>query len=298
MPSGKTVPGSDDPADVAQRKHGVAGVFSRAAPTYDRVGPRFFSHFGRRLVELAQIPREARVLDVATGKGAVLFPAAEAVGPSGYVTGVDLSDAMVQETAGEIHRLGLAHVEARQMDAERLTFPDASFDWVLCGFALFFFPQLDRALSEMHRVLRPNGRIAVTTWDRSFDAQWQWFDDLVKAHLPPDVDAEQSSEPLSPQPPVLDTVEGLGSVMETAGFVDIRVVSETAEIVYASGQELWAALWSHGMRASLERVEEATGPDGLDRFRDAVLTWAQTIRQADGIHQVYPALFALAARPR
>jgi len=61
-------------SDVTEGKHEVAGIFGRAAPTYDRVGPRFFSHFGRRLVTLAQIPGGAKVLDVATGRGAVLFP--------------------------------------------------------------------------------------------------------------------------------------------------------------------------------------------------------------------------------
>ncbi len=78
----------EDPEDpeITEQKRETAGVFSRGAATYDRVGPAFFSHFGRRLVELAQIPSGARVLDIATGRGAVLFPAAEAVGPQGQVT--------------------------------------------------------------------------------------------------------------------------------------------------------------------------------------------------------------------
>jgi ubiquinone/menaquinone biosynthesis C-methylase UbiE len=50
-------------------KENVAGLFDRVASTYDRVRPRFFSHFGRRLVELAQIPSGADVLDVAAGRG-------------------------------------------------------------------------------------------------------------------------------------------------------------------------------------------------------------------------------------
>ena len=58
--------------ETAQRKQIVSGIFDRAATTYGQVGPRFFSHFGRRLVELAQIPGSAKVLDVATGRGAQL----------------------------------------------------------------------------------------------------------------------------------------------------------------------------------------------------------------------------------
>jgi O-methyltransferase/aklanonic acid methyltransferase len=150
---------SDEPPDITQKKQVVAGVFSRSAPTYDRVGPRFFSHFGRQLVELAQIPKGSRVLDVATGKGAVLFPAADAVGPLGHVTGIDLSEAMVLEIAKEISRQNLENVEVCKMDAEYLQFPDESFDCILCGFAIFFFPKPDRALSEMRRVLTPNGQM-------------------------------------------------------------------------------------------------------------------------------------------
>ncbi len=58
-------------------KESVASLFSRAAPTYDTIGPHCFSHFGRRLAELADVPNGADVLDVAAGRGAVLFPAAE-----------------------------------------------------------------------------------------------------------------------------------------------------------------------------------------------------------------------------
>jgi O-methyltransferase/aklanonic acid methyltransferase len=129
-----------DPPEIVQEKRGTADVFSRAASTYDHVGPQFFTHFGRRLVELAQMLNKANVLDVAMGRGANLFPAAETVGSHGYVTGIDLSEAMVQETAKEINRRGLKNAEVRQMDAEHLEFSDASFDCVLCGFSIFFSP--------------------------------------------------------------------------------------------------------------------------------------------------------------
>lgn len=289
---------SDRPPDTTPGKQAIAGLFGRCAPLYDRVGPRFFSHFGRRLVELAGIPSGARVLDVATGKGAVLVAAVEAVGPLGHVTGVDLSDAMVREAAEEVARLGLETVDVLQMDAECLHLPDASFDCVLCGFAVFFFPRLDRALAEMRRVLRPGGRIAIATWDRLFDEQWRWFEELVKAHLPPEAETEQTPESQSPPQPVLDQPEGLGEVMRTAGFTDIDVVSETAEFTYASEEVWWSSLWSHGMREALEEVEEAGGSDGLAAFRAAVLGKVRASRQTDGIHQTFPALFALATKPQ
>ena len=82
---------------------GIVGVFSRAAATYDRIGPRFFAYFGQRLVAQAHLAPGAAVLDVAAGRGAVLFPAAQQVSPGGRVIGIDLSADMVRETTADIH---------------------------------------------------------------------------------------------------------------------------------------------------------------------------------------------------
>lgn len=65
---------NNESSEMSQQKQQVSGLFDRVANTFDHVGPRFFSHFGRRLVELARIPSGAHVLDVATGRGAALFP--------------------------------------------------------------------------------------------------------------------------------------------------------------------------------------------------------------------------------
>ena len=283
--------------DGAPQKQGMVDVFDRAASTYDRVGPRFFSHFGRRLVELAGIPKGAQVLDVATGRGAVLLPAAEAVGPHGQVTGIDLSPAMVRETAGEFARLAQGNVRVCRMDAEHLELPDGSFDCVLCGFAVFLFPRLASGLAEMRRVLRPGGRIALTTWERSLDEDWAWFDRLVEANVPPEADAEETPGPSPPPSPELDDPDELVAVMEAAGFSDVRVITETADFIYPSEDVLWSSLWSHGARGQLEAVEEAAGPEGLERFKAAVFERLRTMNRPDGIHQRFPVLFTLAIKP-
>src|SRR5258707_7254030 len=111
-----------------QRKRGIAALFNSSAATYDTVGPRFFSYFGRRLVEQAQIARGGDVLDVATGRGAILFPASEQVGPEGQVTAIDIAEGMIEQLAHEIAERGISNANVKVMDAEYLDFPDASFD--------------------------------------------------------------------------------------------------------------------------------------------------------------------------
>src|SRR5688572_19385767 len=104
----------------------IAGVFDRAAFGYGQLP--YFPRFGDRLVEIARPSAGSKVLDVATGRGALLFPAARRVGPNGNVVGVDLSAEMVRTTQAEIERQGWTNVLARRMDAENLEFPDATFD--------------------------------------------------------------------------------------------------------------------------------------------------------------------------
>ncbi len=86
----------------------VADVFHRVAGTYDAVGVDFFLPIAAGLVaELDPQPGE-RALDVGCGRGAALFPLAEAVGPSGHVTGIDIAPGMVERTTADVAAAGLS----------------------------------------------------------------------------------------------------------------------------------------------------------------------------------------------
>jgi SAM-dependent methyltransferase len=79
----------------------MAALYSRVAPTYVEQGVPRFAYAGRRLVELAGVGPGDSVLDVATGRGAALFPAAERVGHTGRVVGIDLAEGMLERTRAE-----------------------------------------------------------------------------------------------------------------------------------------------------------------------------------------------------
>ncbi len=278
---------------IAEQKRETAGVFSRGAATYDQVGPLFFSHFGRRLVDLTQLPNGARVLDIATGRGAVLFPAAKAVGEQGHVTGIDLSKDMVEETGREIEKRALKNVKVQVMDAEHLEFPNGSFDVVFCSFAIFFFPQLERALSEITRILKPAGRVAVSTWE-PVDERGKWYGDLLESYLP---EKKQEAGPQSKRGPVFNTPEGLKSILTVAGFNSIEILSESKEFSYTDEDEFWAVHWSHGGRKNLEAIEGKFGREGLQRFQAEASRHLKMIQQTGGITELFSALFGFANRP-
>jgi ubiquinone/menaquinone biosynthesis C-methylase UbiE len=278
-----------------RQKHKVADLFGRVAPAYDQVGPRFFARFGSRLVELAQVRRGGTVLDIACGRGASLFPAADCVGPTGRALGIDLAEGMIEELTRDIQARGLLNVEARVMDAEDLRFPAGTFDYVLCGFCLFFFPQRERALSEMKRVLKPSGRLAISTWGKT-DARWRWLDELLESYLPePDPSPEEASD----EGDDTESPDRMRAALSHAGFVDTEIVAEAEEFTYATEEEWWATQWSHGVRDGLERIEARLGSDGLARFKFDALQKIQDCRPpgSASVHQVLPVLYTLAVKP-
>src|ERR1700737_4828278 len=155
-------------------KQTIAGLYDRAAPIYDQVGPSFFQQAAARLVELVDIRAGARILDVGTGRGAVLLAAAERVGPTGLLVGIDLSAGMVREAAGEIRRRGLLNAAVLRMDAEHLAFRPDAFDVVRSSFAIFFFPRLTETLGNLREVLRPGGIVGIAVGSRKSDPRWRW----------------------------------------------------------------------------------------------------------------------------
>jgi SAM-dependent methyltransferase len=121
--------------------------------------PALFRQWAPRVVAAGRIQPGQRVLDVACGTGVLSRAAAQAVSPTGAVTGVDCNPGML-----EVARRLAPTVEWHHGRAERLPFPGDAFDAVLSQFGLMFFEDRAAALREMWRVVRPGGRIVVAVW--------------------------------------------------------------------------------------------------------------------------------------
>ena len=117
-----------------------------AAAEYDRAFAHVTAHFMPFLMRAAHLAPGMRVLDIATGTGLSAEAALAAVGPTGYVTAVDISPAMVEKAR---ERFGEPpNVSVSVEDAQALSFSDETFDAVVCNLGLMFFPEPAHGLSE------------------------------------------------------------------------------------------------------------------------------------------------------
>ena len=153
---------------------------------------------------------------------------------------------------------------------------------VLCGFALQFFPHLEQTLSEFHRVLKPTGQVAVTTWGEE-DSRWSWYDNLRTAY--------QAVAKLGSQS--LDKREELLARFSRAGFAKIQITTKEMDMIYADEEEWWATQWSISGRAGLERLEQRR----LEQFKAEALDRLQALKQVDGFHHRLQAHVTLAVKP-
>jgi ubiquinone/menaquinone biosynthesis C-methylase UbiE len=242
---------SDTPPSPEDRKAGVAGLFATVAPTYDSVVP-FFATLGRALVGAAGLHPGDRVLDIASGRGACLLAALEAVRPGGSVLGIDLAPGMIETLAARL--ADEPDAEARVGDAEAPEVDDASFDAVTCGFGIFFLPAPDAALAAWRRALRPGGTVALSTFVGV--GGWPWIKQVAEALSPETAGRPAWSHPMS-------NSAGVREGLAAAGFTGMRTVDITRRIVFPDLDAAVAWYWTHGFRQFMEALDA----DGLAEFR-------------------------------
>jgi SAM-dependent methyltransferase len=111
--------------------------------------------------QLGRLAPGERVLDLGSGAGTDSLIAAQMVGEHGYVTGIDITPEMLTNARAAAAEMGASNVEFVESEAERLPFPDASFDVVISNGVIDLIPDKDAVFAEIFRVLTPGGRIQI-----------------------------------------------------------------------------------------------------------------------------------------
>jgi ubiquinone/menaquinone biosynthesis C-methylase UbiE len=252
-----------------QRRLEWRSLTGQGPELYERVMvPAVFRPWAEGLVAAAAPGPGERVLDVACGTGDVARLAAERVGDTGCVVGLDVSPGMLGAARAAAPS---AAAEWREGSAADLPFHDGAFDLVLCQQGLQYFPDRPLALREMHRVLRPGGRLALSVFRSS-----PGHHSLGPA-LAPRLGEETAALVLEPF--ALGDKGELRSLLLGAGFADPAIRRESRVARFPSADEfIRYYLASRFAAAVAELTEEAraamesdaraalgrfVGPDGL-----------------------------------
>jgi SAM-dependent methyltransferase len=216
----------------------------------------FFTRFAEDALARIALAPGARFLDVAAGPGTLAFVAARA---GARVSTIDFSPAMTAQLRARAAREQVT-VDARVGDGQALPFPDAAFDAAGSMFGLMFFPDRARGFRELARVLVPDGRAVVTSWQPSERAPA--FQALLGA-----IREEMPGLPFGGAEAPLGAPATCIAEMSAGGFADVEVVERTHTLRFPSLDELWA--WGARTTAPVVLLRERLGA-GWPRFAEGV----------------------------
>ena len=256
-------------------------IFAHSTPAlYDRyMGPLLFEPYARLVAERCARLQPKRILETAAGTGIVTRAVHRSV-PRAELVATDINPAMLEFAAAA---LTSEQVSFQPADAQNLPFPDSSFDVVLCQFGVMFFPDRIRAYQQARRVLRPQGKYLLVTFNRlELNPVPKAVQDAVSALL-----AQEPFDYMERGPFCYADPARINHDLLAAGFTDVEI--ETIE----SSSRVNAQDAAHGLvfGSPLGSEIERRDPLALDRAAQAV---AQPLVRWDGKDAPMSAHFATA----
>jgi len=254
---------------IGIRKH-VHAMWAAVAPawgTYAELTDARGRELAERLLEVTMPRPGERVLELACGAGGAGLAAAALVGAAGEVVVSDIAEAMTAIAARRAREAGLDNVRARVLDLEEIEEPDGSFDVTLCREGLMFAVEPGQALAEIHRVLRPGGRLAASVWGPRDRNPWlALVMDAVSAEI-----GSPMPPPGMPGPFALADADQLTRLVVDAGFVGVELV-EVDVPLRESFEDWWTrrAALAGPVSARLAAMPDDAKQRLHDRLREAV----------------------------
>lgn len=234
------------------------------------------------LVNQAGLRPGERVLDVACGTGTIARLAAERVGTSGRVSALDVNAAMLAVARSIPSDVAIKWYETA---AESIPVPDESFDVVFCGIGLQFFANKPAALREMRRVLKPGGRVYISTPVPTtfFDL----FDRAIARHV-----SEEASAFVHAVFSLNDPGE-MEALLADAGFSSVSVQEHRASVQLPSAAEF---MWQYISCTPLMAVFPPSGNAQSEALEREVTTAWEPWKHGDGLRYEQPTLITTARR--
>jgi ubiquinone/menaquinone biosynthesis C-methylase UbiE len=210
------------------------------------------------LLAAARPAKGEQILDIGCGTGATLLPFAEAVGPRGHATGIDISEPMLGVARQRIADRRLKNITLLLADAQVHALPASSFDLLTSRFGVMFFADPVAAFRNLISAVKPGGRLCMAVWASIADnTHWKIpYDIAVRRVGPP-----AAVSPHAPGPLAFSDPDYLRRILETAGFADVGMEKRPFQVhgESASGMaEHSAVMGPAGRLLDEKKADEAT----------------------------------------
>lgn len=275
---------------------GVGAVFDAAALGFAVWSPLLWDRVGAFSASVAALQPGEQVLDACCGAGAAALPAGRAVGRSGRVDAVDLSCALLADGRRRARAEGLDAVTFHEADL--MSWTGGPYDAVLCVFGVFFLPDMDAAGARLAGILRPGGRLVVTTWERgSVEPVVVPFSEAAAAaHAVAGRAAPMPSAAMRANVARVDGADRLAGWLAGLGVVRARATVERFDVPLTD-ELAWSFVTGSGTRGMLDGLTQ----EAVDRVRTRFLTTlhergVDTLRVAATIGRGYRPVPELRAR--
>lgn len=257
-----------------------------AGPTWVRLGDamdRMLAPVLEALLEVADLQKGARVLDIGCGAGASTLAAARIVGADGHVIGADISETLLHQAREKAAEAGVSNVAFRHCDAETHAFQPASFDALISRFGVMFFGDPAAAFANMATGLRPGARMSFATWGQIPNNPYFKLPATVARRYfgaaPP------RSDPDGPGPFAFRDPDRVLGILKEAGLTDARVDVRRILLTPPDGAAGLAALCAEigPTEIAFEHFEASQ----TDRERvNAAVAEAFSVYETDGVLRV------------
>ena len=230
--------------------------WSNIASVYESAFEKLTVQFSNEALRQLELKPGEIVLDVAAGTGSFSLAAARA---GGDVHATDFAPGMIDRLNQRIEMEALENIRAEVMDGQNLELDDASYDIAASVVGVIFFPDIAKGLSELRRVLKPKGRVAVVCWGDPDKFE-------MMAYLKQAIHIAVPEFELPTQTPVWARLLGheqLEKELIAAGFGNVKVTNMTGRLEIESAEKFWNDFTSSA--PPLEKLFEALGEENTRR---------------------------------
>lgn len=247
-------------------------LWVREAARYDRM----LEPCGRRLLDAVALQPDERVLDIGCGNGAVTLEAARQVGPSGRVTGLDLSAPMLGLAARRAAEEGL-DIDFVQADAATAAWDDP-VDAVISRFGVMFFDKPESAFANLAEALKPGGRMCFVCWQEMFANEWIAVPAMAAvAH----VGIPELPPPGAPGPFALADADRIRGLLESTGLVQVSIDETKHGVTMGRDPEDVVSFMASDEMG--RRLFEGKDPETVKAATDAALEALAPFATPDGV---------------